>query len=371
MKIKSSVRRTVFVGVILITLFFVGAMFVALFSTRTASPENKYLTNGDFLRLTKKQEWRLKYVHAVSWANDSKKFIVAGADSDNNDAPSLYMYGFNVFDPLWSTTTIGGASVDFYPNNQFVAVPYFEGIEYFDVATGRKTKQIDHDFKENGRTCIGRDEIRFTQDGSKAITLSSNWDDVATVIYIWNTADNECLGAPIKETGIAFDFELGSAGHLLAIGFPNAPSGEQGIVEPQIHVWNIESRELICKFKSAPPIAFALDEKIVAGGNLSAEGSIDLWDSEDCLHLGTLFRKEQKLPYSMAFNSDENLLAVGGNNAFQIWDVADKKLLFESEKLPNAVKILNFSPDGRFLLSETDRVTPNDEAIITLWAINP
>lgn len=348
-----------------------GVMLTVLLSSCGETPGNSYLTSENASSLIKFQEWELMYINAISWNLESNGFVVAGASSDNDEDSGLYMYDINAPEPLWSTITIGGGNVDFHPDNQVVAVPYYEGIEYFDAITGQKKGQIDHDTRSTGSTCIGRDEIRFSSDGAKIITLSTNWEDITTIINVWDAAANQCLGESTKEVGTAFDFELSRDGQFLAIGFPNALSDEPGVLEPQIHVWSIESRKLTCKINGAPPIAFTLDGNFIAAKNVDNQGDVDLWDAKSCQFLDKFHRQGQKKsPFSMDFSPDGKLLAIGGGETFQIWDVISRKLLFESEKLPNAVKMLAFSPDGRLLLSETDKISVDDKATITLWRVS-
>lgn len=84
----------------------------------------------------------------------------------------------------------------------------------------------------------------------------------------------------------------------------------------------------------------------------------------------TLNRQGQKGPFSIAFSRDGKRLVVGGSDTIQIWDEANRMLLFESEQLPNPVKIMVFSPNDHFLLSGTDKSTVDGKALITLWAVS-
>ena len=80
---------------------------------------------------------------------------------------------------------------------------------------------------------------------------------------------------------------------------------------------------------------------------------------------------KSKPPYSVAFSPNGQYLAIGGVETVQLWQVASRKLLFKSDRLQNNVKLQAFSPNGEYLLSETDRTSINDKATITLWKITP
>lgn len=317
----------------------------------------------------KYQELRLMYVNAASWSYDSKQLAISGYDTEDNKFDNLFMYSNNKFGFSWSNISIGGGSVDFHPKNQVIAISYFEGIEYFNAFTGEKIRQIEHDFNLTGNTCIGRDKIKFTLDGSKIITLDVAWDSRITNIHIWDAKNDKCLET-LVESGTSFDFKISNDGQYLTIGFPNSLSDDAGILEPQVHIWDVESRELICKMEGTPPIAFSQDGVVLASGNITDEGKVDIWDAKTCSFLFSLSRQENKIPFSMDFSPDGSLLAVGGSENFEIWDVANQKLLFVSERLPNSVSILLFSPDGKYLLTKTDRISTEDKAIITLWSID-
>ena len=332
-------------------------------------PSFSRISKENAVNLSLIQEWQLKYVNAIDWAMDSIAFTVAGGNSDKNNDPDMYTYNISKSEVIWSSKALGGGRLTYHPNNQVIAVPYFEGISFFDAITGQKVRQIDHNsIKE--KQCIGLYGIEFTPDGSKIITLDTQGDYGGTTsIYIWDATTDQCLGTLVEEVGITFDFELSRDGHFLVLGLAGALSEIPGVLEPQVRVWNIVTQQLICRFKGARPVAFSLNGSLIAAANVDNNGEVDLWDAKSCQLLETLHREEEENPYSMDFSPDGQLLAIGGENTFQIWAVANRTLLFESNELKDHVDILAFSPDGRFLLSKTDRSSIDDKATITLWGV--
>lgn len=305
--------------------------------------------------------WEVYDVNAVAWGPDSAFFAVAGREDRIDESFGVYNFGLSSTKIFWRSDLYVPFSLTYHPDNEVIAVPSL-GLKILDKNTGEVVDAIS---SEKG--CVGTQEIAYSQDGSSVFTLGTNSDLGLTSIFQLNTKTHECFGIIIQENGVAFDFELSQNSKILAIALRDIKVGSR--YEQQVHVWDVETRKQVCGFMGSGPVALTLDGNILAARRIDRPGEVDLWDTKACHLLNTLQIQEQNGPLSMDFSPDGQILAVGGKDIFQLWEVASRKLLFESAKLPNLVSILAFSPDGRFLLSVTDKTSVDDKAIITLWEV--
>ncbi len=314
-------------------------------------------------------KWLLYEVNVISWSKDSIHFALGGEENDGDNF-GVYAYSVNSSGRIWIHELANVPfSLTFTPNGQTLFVPLLGGSTFFlDATTGQVEKELDYNVVS---PCIGAVGAAFSLDGSKLLTLDSDLQTF-TRIYIWDLSTNRCLGTLLKEQGASFGFESSHDGQLIALALRDIPvQPTQGIYDQQIQVWNVDTQQVICSFKDVKPVAFSVDGKTIAAASVDMPGAVDLWDVSSCNRIDTLVRHEEKTPYSIAFSPDSQYLAIGGVQTVQLWQVASRKLLFESNRLQNNVKLLSFSPNGEYLLSETDRTSINDKATITLWRVTP
>lgn len=315
------------------------------------------------------ERWTVDDINAVAWSRDNEMFAMAG--EENGDF-GIYAYRVNGAERLWSQELRNTPfTLAFTPNSQTIFVPLLGGSTFFiDEANGQVVRELDYDVS---MPCFGGMKAAFSPDGMKLFTLSTDFNDTTT-IYVWNMETNQCDQTFLKDQGVSFGFELSNDGQLLVLGLRDIPisEGQAGRqYQQQIEVWNVMASKKICTFNDASPVTLNPHGNIVAASNVNKEGEVDLWDTKACKLLYMLNRQGQKGPFSTAFSRDGKLLVVGGSDTIQVWDVANRTLLFESNELPSRVKILAFSPDGHFLLSGTDKSTVDGKATITLWKISP
>ncbi|MEW5938498.1 MAG: WD40 repeat domain-containing protein [Chloroflexota bacterium] len=323
------------------------------------------------------REWELYSVIAIDWAADSKHFAVAGLNVYDGDEHSPNIFSYDIENPEveWANFTYGGLSLTYTPDGSAIAVPeLFGGANLLDAKTGMIIENINDPVMEKGQ-CIGRMDIEYSPDSAKMITMDSDIKfGSSTTVFIWDTRKNECLGKLLNEQGSSFDFEMSQDGKRLAIMLRDVPifdaPGKAEYFGPQVQVWDLENRTKVCAF-SGGNAAFDPGGKFIASADKDYNGEVNIWDATSCALQYSLGRKGMDPFYgiSLAISPDGKLLAIGGSSAIQIWNLANRKLLFESESLQNNVEILTFSPDGKYLISETVRVTKDDKAIITLWGV--
>lgn len=311
------------------------------------------------------REWKLYQVNGMAWAFNGDYFTVAGGNY-GADSPDVFMYNIENANAIWSNEALTAWSVAYSPDDLVVAIPRFEGISLFDAMTGQKVEEIENTaFAEKGQNCINSGGIQFSSDGAQIITMNIDIHRGITSIYAWDAIANQCLGVVVEDEGVASNFKLSGNDKFIVLGL----SGIGKDYGREVHVWNVETRKKVCRFKGAQPVAFTSNGDLIAAVRVDSSGEVDLWDAKSCQFLDTLPKTAGQVPSSLDFSPDGRLLAIGGSDTFQIWGVAERKLLFESQKLPNIVSVLTFSPDGHFILSKTDRANIDDEATITLWGV--
>lgn len=310
-------------------------------------------------------EWKLYDIENITWAMDSSSFAVLGKEKDD-DIFGVYMYRTSAAGKDWFHKADISLDLAFSPDNQVIAIPIFpsRNLILLNQNTGDLIKEVSYYMQPS---CFGLEQIRYSPDGKKIFSL----DEFGYIgheyseIYVWNVEIEQCQGTLIREQGSAFDFELSQDGDVLVLGLSSIGRN----AEQQVHVWDIGKQKLTCSFPGGRPVSFTFKGDIIAAKNVNKQEDVDLWNAKSCKFIATIHSPTITKVYSVDISPDGKLLAIGDSGAFQVWDIASRKFIFESEKLPSAVKRVAFSPDGKFLLTETDRVSANDKATITLWSI--
>jgi len=313
--------------------------------------------------LVKIQTWNIALVSRVAWAKDSLSFAISGDDGGANKT-DVYSYTIGKPELSWSADAGWGMGLTYTPDNKLVAAPGVEFIKLLDAKTGKEVAQILN--SDLHKECISYLAIAYTPDGSKIITMRSYDKPTNNAeIFMWDVISGKCMEVLAEEEGMAFDFKLSRDGRFLAIGLRDI--GKK--LEQQVHVWDIDQRRQTCNFNGSQPIAFSQDGRFIAAGDIANEGNVGLWNAKTCKLASSIHRNEKSHPFSMDFSPDGTLLAIGGSNSFQIWDISVNKLLFESPQVSDNISQLAFSPDGMSLLSIDEGPFIGEGNTITLWRV--
>jgi WD40 repeat protein len=361
--------------------------FILLSSCNSYSSSPMVISAQNVINLSPIKEWKLYDVIAIAWSPNSSDFAIAGlAGSSNDDANSPTLFVYNIDDPKmkWSTHAYGGLSLTYRPDGKVIAVPaLLGGASLFDATTGQEIEEIVDPVMEKGQ-CIGRVRIAYSPNDTKIFTMDSDFapGQEATTIFIWDAIKKQCIGTLINEQGSSFNFELSRDGQFLALLLRDVQTSNNASVF-QVQIWNVETQKQICSFTGGNA-AIDPNGNFIAIADVSNNGDVNIWDIKSCKFLYALGRKGSDRSYlmSMAVSPDGQLLAIGGANSsngqldptgtpntIQIWQLSNRKLLFMSDLLPNWAKILTFSPNGNYLLSEMDRISYTGNTTITLWGI--
>jgi WD40 repeat protein/tRNA A-37 threonylcarbamoyl transferase component Bud32 len=195
----------------------------------------------------------------------------------------------------------------------------------------------------------------FTRDGRQLVAR-----DAEDRLCVWDTASGERFGAPLYQPSAP------SAGRSATSEAPrpsmsNAPtdlawdpSGQYlaaAVGAEGARVWKFADRRLLAAWTNSgtvQSVVFASVGVRLAIGN--AEGKIRLEDLTTGQSDGE-FQNPSLPAKRLAWSVAGPWLAVGGEQAFQVWDTVSGKPLAEPVPMPDTLRALEFAPDGRHLLA--------------------
>ncbi len=234
----------------------------------------------------------------------------------------------------------------YFPDGERIAVATTIGIWIYDVQTGDALDLL------TGHTGPVT-SIVFSPDGN---TIATGSEDNTIRLWDVNTKQhiNTCDGHEDGINKIAFH--------------PNGKTFASDSEDWQIRIWETETGNLVKTIKSnslsATEMSYSPDGTtlLIVGPHSQYEMEIEYWNIESGEHLKTELI-DAKLN-SAKFSSDCLLLAGAGENPLLFWDVETGKLIKNYTKWIGDLKSIEFSSNGRHLLtaSNWDRVD--------IWDVN-
>ncbi len=230
--------------------------------------------------------------------------------------------------------------VKYFPDGERIAVATTIGIWIYDVQTGDALDLL------TGHTGPVT-SIVFSPDGKTLVTGSED-----NTIQLWDASTGEhkatCDGHEDGVNMIAFH--------------PNGKTFASDSEDWLIRIWETETGNLVKTFKSdsVPAIEMSYlpygNILLIVGHHSQYEMEIEYWNIETDEHLTTDLIEANL--NSAKFSSDCRSLAGGGEYPLQFWDLETGKLLKKHTEWIGDLKSMEFSSDGRNLLtaSNWDRV---------------
>lgn len=193
--------------------------------------------------------------------------------------------------------------------------------------------------------------IVFSPDGR----LLASGDEKGKVVNLWNPNTGELIKTLRGHDSTVKSVAFNPDGTVLA----------SGTRDGKIHLWNIETRELIRVLgaKKLDGLAFSADGNILANGG-AADTNVKVWNPDTGQLLHTLEPDVDDV-FDIAFSPEGHTLASAGWNGIDLWDANTGELLHSFPRENGTFFIcVAFSPDGRTL------ACGKDSNKIDLWNVD-
>ena len=238
-------------------------------------------------------------------------------------------------------------AVAFSPDNRLLATAASTGeIRLWDARTARPVGPPLGRHDDNAAAF----DVAFSPDGK--LVASGGGDDV---VRLWNPATGTAAGAPLTgHTDQVVEVAFNSTGTLLA----TASSDDT------VRLWNPATGKAVATLEAHTDdvytLAFSPDGKRLASGG--ADNVIRLWDPATHRPAGAPLRGHRDGIYHLAFSPDGKLLAsVDGDEKVRFTD-PDTGRIRGKELAPGTARGIAFSPDGR-------RLAIAGEKAVRLWDV--
>ena len=197
---------------------------------------------------------------------------------------------------------------------------------------------------------------------------------------MWKTSDGGELRRflpPDDKPGLNSERALLSPdGISLAVYF----KGENPAVDI-IRIWNLSNqKQMHLASHIYSDWEFSTDSKLLAVTAITRKGqadersAVEIWDVNNGQHIRTIeVPKDWRGGFAVAFSPDSTMIAIGGYKKFGIFTTQTGVLLvesqhtrsgfFEDSQMVNELSDLEFSPDGKLLL------TSGNEGSVMLWRL--
>jgi WD40 repeat protein len=201
------------------------------------------------------------------------------------------------------------------------------------------TQKCFHTFQEHTSTI---ESLTFTQNGQMLVSGS---DD--QTIRIWNLKTLQCIYVFQGHINRVSSVAVSPCGQTLASG-----SDDQ-----TVRIWDLNTQKCLHILQGytnwVRTIAFSPDGKSLASSG--EDGMVRLWDlvTHQCIYV---FQGHTRLVFSVVFSPDGKTLASGDEDkVVRLWDIDNRHCLHAFHG-PGFARSLAFSPDGKTFASVLDKV---------------
>ncbi len=295
------------------------------------------------------------------WFSDSRRFVLPSSEG---------LLAFNAYE---STTAQIRPKYIVSPLdvNQDDSIYYYEnGIYKIDtdgneVFIGMDSNTCDFTSADSVKALIGSDN---------AITSHWSGGDIfdsygSSTVLIWNLIEKTCQHLIKPLTGWVQSLSLSPDGRYLSYNVTTSKTNiEKDLIpESTIYSYDLTLQKKICNIQGRYS-AFNSESQLVVVGTPD-QNIVSIVSPQDCIP-EIQFDKDIDIT-SIALHPDGNILAGVSDSIIAFWDIYNGKKIYELN-LPvpaHFSSLLNFSPDGRFLLTSKGKTTTEEKEYVILWGI--
>lgn len=292
-------------------------------------------------------------INSALFNSDKKKVVTSSCDNtiivwDADDGKMIHTLFGHTDSVNYATFSIDGRYIVSASNDHFVKL--------WDAKNGKLL-----------RTYIGHTEkvigVYISPDNKKVVSVSADksfiiWDaQIGEMVKVLNNfVSNEDVS--LDEVSVDFSVDgkfirIYDNDNFLVVASEN---GEQAL-KSSIRIWNYENDTIVSSYldhsDSIKSIQFSKDGKSFVSA--SNNGTIKIWDSVTCA-LKKTFENENLvgLKYAMFGAENKTIIAIDEDKNLKVWDVDSGAIIRRVDNISGQYCI---SPDGRYLVSETDKNT--------------
>ena len=298
-------------------------------------------------------EWEQPRTAAISWAPDSESFAILGENGNRN---GITLYDLVSLQPLWFEISENAQDIDFSPDGEAIAVAIHAlQLGILDSVTGEEIERL-----YDSSICNIGHQLRFHPGGDSIVmgSAAGRGTEFSMSVSLWDLEENNCLIEGFVGEGWLVMFDINKDGDKAALSLTRIYSEDEFT---QVRIVDIENGSEICRLEGYGAIFHPLEGIFVAGDE---SGQLRFWNADDCTQSGEISATGSAL----GFSPNGQLLAVEFEGGIIFIESSSGALLHRLDGISFNSSILEFSPDGQFILIATGGTTVH-HPIISLWGI--
>lgn len=297
------------------------------------------------------------------WFSNSRQFIIP---TTKDSVPGVQSFSVDNFDTLWFTQIDLPWGITTDNNNHFIT--FSGGLHILDtkgqeIQTIATQNNCDEGYADYVAAIPGTDSIiTGHKDATDEGGLNNPGINLSSLI-IWDIKKKTCLALRKKFTGQLFSLSVSPDGQFISYGFGTRNASYDWLLTTKIY--DLHLRQERCNFSGLYARFNLQDQIAIYSPNADTIPLIKLSDCKKLLE----FNVTTKLS-SIVFSPNGALLAGASDDSIvYIWSVKSGEKLEEInlQGTSSIFPLIDFSPDGRFLIvTKDEKSSTNNHKLILL-----